>query len=97
MVLRLWVVYFRNEGEIASEISSYFVASRTPFYLGLTVKPSLPVWEILKESSEVNLRFEDGNLMEFEIPYKIEVGENTIFFVKPSESYEKAAAEIFLS
>lgn len=97
MASRIWAVYYREEGEIADEVTNYFVASRNPFYLGLIIKPSLSVWEILKESSEVNLRLEDGRMIEFEIPYKIEVGESTIFFVKPTESYRYEVLKIFLS
>lgn len=97
MHLDISVVYFRKEKEISGKVDSYFVASRNPFYIGIIMKPSSGVWEILKSSSTANLRVEGKNICEYEIPYKIEVGENTIFFLKPAEGNEKESADIFLS
>lgn len=95
--LTVSVVFYRNGTEIMDEVREYFVASRKPLYLGLIIKPSASVWEILKESSEVNLRIDNGEFIGFDIPYKIEVGENTVFFIKPQDGYYKRAQDVFLS
>ncbi|AKA49587.1 hypothetical protein IX51_11280 [uncultured archaeon] len=94
--MKISVVYFRNQQEVMSDVESYFVASRNPFYLGLIMKPSAGAWEILKSSSETNIRVDGGEILQFDIAYKIEVGENTIFFVKPAEGNEVPAEKLFL-
>lgn len=95
--MNISVVYYRNEKEISGEVDSYFVASRNPFYLGIIMKPSTGIWEILKSSSTANLRIGRETALEFEIAYKIEVGENTVFFLKPEQDSRKRSEEIFLS
>lgn len=96
MHLDISVVYFRKEKEISGKVDSYFVASRNPFYLGILLKPSTGVWEILKSASMTNLRIDGDTTLEFEIAYKIEVGENTIFFLKPGADSEEKAKDVFL-
>ena len=94
--MNISVVYYRKGGEVSGKVEDFFIASRNPFYLGIIMKPSTGVWEILKSSSTTNLNVDGDKTLEFEISYKIEVGENTIFFIKPAEGSEKLALEIFL-
>lgn len=94
--MKLSIVYYRDQKELVGEVEDFFIASNNPLYLGLIIKPSTGVWEILKSSSHANVRVNGEKILEFEIPYKIEVGENTIFFARPSEGYEKTASETFI-
>ncbi|MHB1812846.1 MAG: hypothetical protein ACYCPR_10640 [Thermoplasmataceae archaeon] len=79
---------FRSEGmDQALESPDLFIASESPLYLGLILKPSKGLWEYMKNSSEIVLCHGDReNCAEMSIPYKIEVGENTIFFLKPDSA-----------
>lgn len=95
--MALSLVYFREGKEISSSVDKFFVASENPLYIGLIVKPSADVWEFLKASSSVNIRLSNDSYMEMDIVYKVEVGQNTIFFIKPGEEYLEAAKKHFLS
>lgn len=63
-------------------IKNYFIASRSPLYIGVILPPSEGLWTFLKSESMIVIRT-DGFSSEFLVPYRIEVGENTIFFLKP--------------
>lgn len=91
---RITLVHSSRNREIAEETDRFFVASFNPFYLGIMVKPSAAIWTVMKSASEVTLRA-DRDLMEFEIAYRIEVGENTVFFIKPAAGYEEKASSLF--
>ncbi len=67
------------------EVEKYFIASEEPLFLGIILSPSDPMWVDMKNSSEVIL--EAGDMAySCSIPYKIEVGSNTIFFARVQES-----------
>jgi len=80
----IFIPFVANGRDQVFENPDIFVASEAPLYLGIILKPSKGFWEYLKNSSEVVLCRENAkNCASFTIPYKIEVGENTIFFIKP--------------
>ncbi|MHB8360996.1 MAG: hypothetical protein ACYDAO_00900 [Thermoplasmataceae archaeon] len=59
-----------------------FVASLEPPYIGILMKPSPYQWEEIMEEGFVRLSFTDeDNVYDLKVKYRIEVGENTIFFV----------------
>ena len=59
-----------------------FVASVDPPYIGILMKPSPFQWEEIMEEGFVRLSFpEDDIVFDLKVKYRIEVGENTIFFV----------------
>ena len=61
-----------------------FIASQNPLYIGIILKPSHGAWIRMSRAKTVVLEME-GKPVEFSIPYRIEVGENSIFFLKPRE------------
>lgn len=76
---------FHAKGEARSEeINDFFIASKSPLYVGVIMTPSKTLWTHLKAHSEVVLEI-DGFSGNFSIPYRIEVGENTIFFLRPND------------
>ncbi|WP_393971816.1 hypothetical protein OXIME_000402 [Oxyplasma meridianum] len=84
----IFIPFVTNGTEQSFENPDVFIASESPLYLGIIMKPSKGVWEYLKNSSEMVLcRHNNEKCASFTIPYKIEVGENTIFFIQP-ESME---------
>ncbi len=88
----VFIPFVLNGRDQVYENPDIFVASGAPLYLGLILKPSRGFWEYLKNSSEVILCHKNTkNCASFTIPYKIEVGENTIFFLKP-DSMESLAS-----
>lgn len=83
------VLYKDLEKERKIEIENFFIASRTPLYIGLIIKPSKGLWEYLKNHNDVIVSFEnEKESYQFDVEYKIEVGENTIFFINANEEYE---------
>ena len=79
-------ILFDVDGKVQREkIEEFFTASKNPYYLGLIVKPSAGIWSTLTSSrtKEITLSL-DGNVGDFKIFYRIEVGENSIFFLRPS-------------
>lgn len=62
---------------------NWFVASRDPLYIGIITKPAPGMWEYLSRTRQIVMEV-DGKSHDFEIPYRIEVGESTIFFATPS-------------
>ncbi len=65
-------------------VEKWFKASESPLYVALITKPSPGLWEFLSQSKEVVMEL-DGKSYNFRIPYRIEVGESTIFFATPSD------------
>jgi hypothetical protein len=91
----IFIPFVINGRKQAFENPDVFVASEAPLYLGIILKPSKGFWEYLKNSSEVVLcRNKEENCASFAIPYKIEVGENTIFFIKPDSMESLASSGI---
>ena len=62
-------------------LDNVFVASETPFFIGIILKPSEKCWMHLKKSREVMLGGKGEAV--FAIRFNIDVGENTIFFLSP--------------
>jgi hypothetical protein len=59
-----------------------FIASEDPIYLGIIIKPEPGIWEELMDSENLYIHFND-DVVQSRIGYRIEVGENSIFFVTP--------------
>lgn len=68
------------------EKEKYFVVSEEPLYYGIIINPSSEVWSYMVESHSIKSDI-DGKISEYSIPYRIDVGENTIFFIKLIENY----------
>ena len=75
--------HIRSENHDKSQsMFKAFVASVDPPYIGILMKPSPYQWEEIMEEGFVRLSFpEDDILFDLKVKYRIEVGENTIFFV----------------
>ncbi len=86
----LKVVYTQKGITNEYSVEKWFQASENPTYLALITKPSPGLWEALSQSREVVMEI-DGKSFNFKVPYRIEVGESTIFFVTPSEPTERLA------
>ncbi|MCL5804300.1 MAG: hypothetical protein M1306_03225 [Candidatus Thermoplasmatota archaeon] len=82
MKSKLMAVYHVNGSTERYDVKNYFVASDRPFFLGLIIEPSAGLWAYLKNSSDIVMEF-SGKSANFRVPYKIEVGRNTIFFITP--------------
>ncbi|MHB1492767.1 MAG: hypothetical protein ACYCR7_05195 [Thermoplasmataceae archaeon] len=69
----------KNMGE---NLFRAFVASVEPPYIGILMRPSPYQWEEIMEEGFARISF-DGEEMAYDlkVKYRIEVGENTIFFV----------------
>ncbi len=65
-------------------VENFFKASESPLYLGVIAKPSPGLWELLSRSKAV-LVVTDDLPITYRISYRIEVGENSIFFLTPKE------------
>lgn len=63
-------------------IDHYFIASDEPLFIGLIISPSERIWSRMKNVDSAILEI-GGKSYSFKIPYKIEVGRNSIFFVSP--------------
>jgi hypothetical protein len=76
------VVVPSDHGKEKVKTDHYFVASDEPLFIGLIISPSEKLWPYMKNADSVIL--EIGMVSySFRIPYKIEVGRNSIFFVSP--------------
>ena len=75
--------HIRSENHDKSQsMFKAFVASVDPPYIGILMKPSPFQWEEIMEEGFVRLSFpEDDIVFDLKVKYRIEVGENTIFFV----------------
>lgn len=65
-------------------VDKFFVASEKPLYIGIITKPEPGIWGYLSRVKKVAVDI-DGKAEDFRIPYRIEVGESTIFFLTHSE------------
>ncbi len=78
MTIRLIFPESKNSSVL---LGNTFVASDTPFFIGVILKPSDPSWARFKKSHEIIL---GGRVeAEFSIKYNIDIGESTIFFLSP--------------
>ncbi len=91
--MNLTAIFIKNRQQHEERVDESFVASMSPLYLGLIIKPSAGLWEHLKSADRIDLGKSGVDPVEFKIAYRIEVGENTIFFVTPSDSSRLPAAE----
>lgn len=66
------------------KVEKWFKASDSPIYIAIITKPSPGLWELLSRSKEIVMEM-DGESQGYRIPYRIEVGESTIFFVTPTD------------
>ncbi len=76
------VIYSMNNQEISESAKQFFIASDDPLYIGIITRASEPLWNHLSRSKTTILDI-DGKASEYSIPYRIEVGRNSIFFLKP--------------
>ncbi|WP_298407444.1 hypothetical protein [Ferroplasma sp.] len=60
----------------------YFMASSEPLYYGLIVNPSSDLWSYMVKANNIVCNF-NKSTEKYAIPYRIDVGENSIFFVTP--------------
>lgn len=81
----LKAVFRIDEKVVDEEIKDYFIASKSPLYLGIILPPSKGLWTYLKGSNSIVVEV-NGLSSEFSIPYRIEVGENTLFFLRPESN-----------
>lgn len=79
-------IFVNKGGRSEQSLDKWFIASESPVYIGIITKPSPGIWEYLTQSREVVLEF-DGKSHGFTVPYRIEVGESSIFFVTPREEF----------
>lgn len=62
------------------DLNHIFIASEEPLYIGIIIKPEPGIWEELMDSELAYIHTSEG-IKETKIGYRIEVGENSIFFV----------------
>ncbi|MFG1414663.1 MAG: hypothetical protein AAE986_00685 [Thermoplasmataceae archaeon] len=86
------IVIHSDRGKEKVKIDRHFVASDEPLFIGLIVSPSERIWPLMKNADSAILEI-GGKSYSFRIPYKIEVGRNTIFFVSPGPGDSAAILE----
>ncbi|MEM0157352.1 MAG: hypothetical protein QXN26_04720 [Thermoplasmataceae archaeon] len=80
----IYAIFAENSGRIREKLENHFIASQNPLYIGIILKPSHGAWIRMSRAKTVVLEI-DGKPGEYSVPYRIEVGENSIFFLKPRE------------
>ena len=60
----------------------YFIASKEPLYYGLIISPSTELWGDIVKAHSIQCNIHQ-RMAEYSIPYRIDVGENSIFFITP--------------
>jgi hypothetical protein len=80
----IYAIFADNNGKVREKLENHFIASQNPLYIGIILKPSHGAWIRMSRAKAVVLEI-DGKPGEFSVPYRIEVGENSIFFLKPRE------------
>jgi hypothetical protein len=86
------VVIPSDHGKDKVKIDHYFVASDEPLFIGLIISPSERIWPQMKNADSAVLEI-GGKSYKFRIPYKIEVGRNSIFFVSPDPGDSSSVLE----
>ena len=81
--MQVKVHHIRSENYDKSQSTfKAFIASIEPPYMGILMKPSPFQWEEIMEEGFVRLSFPGQDMvLDLKVKYRIEVGENTIFFV----------------
>lgn len=77
------VIYHKNNENVSEEAKRFFIASEDPLYIGIIASPSEPIWNHLSTTKTAVLEI-NGRAAEYSIPYRIEVGRNSIFFLRPA-------------
>ncbi len=80
----IYGIFSENSGKVREKLENYFIASQNPLYIGVILKPSHGAWIRMSRARSVVLEI-DGKPGEYSVPYRIEVGENSIFFLKPKD------------
>ena len=82
-IMQVKVHHIRSENHDKSQSTfKAFTASVEPPYMGILMKPSPFQWEEIMEEGFVRLSFPGQDMVfDLKVKYRIEVGENTIFFV----------------
>ena len=78
-------ILFGNKYEKLTE-GKYFTASNEPLYYGIIVNPSTELWSYMVENHSIKCKI-NGKISEYSIPYRIDVGENSIFFIISEINY----------
>ena len=79
------MVLASSDGKVVEfPVEKWFTASERPLYIGVIAKPSPGLWEHLSRSKNV-IMTDGAASRDYSIPYRIEVGENSIFFLTPKE------------
>ncbi|MHB1439352.1 MAG: hypothetical protein ACYCSO_00960 [Cuniculiplasma sp.] len=72
-----------------------YVVSQEPLYLAVIIKPQPGIWDELMDQDVMFIRDSSGMDVESNIKQRIEVGENSIFFVtSQDERFRKICGEI---
>ena len=81
--MQVKVHHIRSENHDKSQSTfKAFISSIEPPYMGILMKPSPFQWEEIMEEGFVRLSFPGQDMvLDLKVKYRIEVGENTIFFV----------------
>jgi len=72
------ISYNNKKAEFSEK--EYFIASQEPLYYGLIINPSSDLWSYMVESDKVECTIKNKT-ERYSIPYRIDVGENSIFFI----------------
>jgi flavin reductase (DIM6/NTAB) family NADH-FMN oxidoreductase RutF len=74
------VTFYQNGKTNMENLKNAFVASKDPPYVGLILKPGVGIWEYMKDHDDLIFNLHDSSVTA-EIKYRIDVGENSIFFL----------------
>jgi hypothetical protein len=74
------ILYNNKKAEFSEK--EYFIASQEPLYYGLIINPSSDLWSYMVEFDQVECKI-NNKTEKYSIPYRIDVGENSIFFIMP--------------
>lgn len=71
-----------QKGERKSiESGKWFIASTEPFYVGVILPPEPGFWAVIAASKNLSADL-DGETLRFKVDQRIEVGSNSIFFLR---------------
>lgn len=71
-----------RSGELVS--GRWFIASENPLYIGIILPPGPDLWADVSTSKSLEINFKDET-GKFAVKQRVEVGENSIFFLKRSD------------
>ncbi len=81
-----------SESGAEVRLKNSFIASRNPLFIGFIVNPGEPAWQVFQASKNVLLAI-SGNKYSFGVEYRIDIGENTLFFARPEEGSSISLAD----